>query len=314
MAPHSIKRVFIVGVGRSGTSLLQSMVAAHRQIVMMPETSFVRRYLVGSIFSKAQQLTSIEIQRDPYIKRWEADHGIELERLHKGTVWAKEFYLSVVNSYAAKGCINAPEFVGEKDPKMVENLSHLETIFKDYKVIHIIRDPRDVILSKNKAEWSKRQSLVKKLVANSSQLRIAELFKKKSPNMMLEVRYEDLISNPEFVLKDICKFLTIDYDPNMLDFQGQANKLIAKDEISWKRETIGPLLSQNSSKWRTEMPVETCCLIEACCAKAMTNGGYEKSFRSINCYQRVKISFFSLCVNFIAKVYVFKALHLSKAL
>ena len=61
-----MKRLFIVGVGRSGTSLLQSMMAAHSKIVMMPETSFVRRYLVTSLLSIKSKATTYNFGEDTY--------------------------------------------------------------------------------------------------------------------------------------------------------------------------------------------------------------------------------------------------------
>ena len=41
------KKIFIVGVGRSGTSLLQSMFASHPEVKFIPETAFIRRYVLN---------------------------------------------------------------------------------------------------------------------------------------------------------------------------------------------------------------------------------------------------------------------------
>ena len=66
-----MRNLLIVGVGRSGTSLLQSMLAAHSGIVMMPETSFIRRYLIRDLWSGKLDGNLEKLNDDAYLKRWE---------------------------------------------------------------------------------------------------------------------------------------------------------------------------------------------------------------------------------------------------
>jgi len=211
------KKLFIIGVGRSGTSLLQSMLASHHEIVMMPETSFIRRYLVKFIFAGAPTLCTKNIMADKYIQRWVNDETLNEELFIKGNVSCNDLYSSVSSEYVRKYG-ETVKYIADKDPKLIEVLPHLNELFRDYKVIHIVRDPRDVLLSKNKAEWSKGQSLLKKLIANKSQLQISEYFLKRNRGSILEIKYEDLLSKPNKTLQNICNFLCLDFDLNMLNF------------------------------------------------------------------------------------------------
>lgn len=308
-----MRNLLIVGVGRSGTSLLQSMLAAHPGIVMMPETSFIRRHLVRALWS-GQSFDDLEkLSDDAYLKRWKKDGALpDLKVRDFGEDRLVQVYQSAVRNYGERKGTGNIAYVGDKDPKMIEVLPHLNSIISDYKIVHIIRDPRDVLLSKNKAAWSKGQPLLKKLVANAAQLRIANAFKRSNDNI-IEVRYEDLLTNPEKVLTDICLFLEIKYDPEMLNFQEKAKELVSSEEMSWKKETMGPLLKTNFSKWREELSTEQCDLIEKCCGLAMKNGNYERNTEKLSWYAKLKNGVYASIVSLLAIIYAFKTSKLYRA-
>ncbi len=292
---------------------MQSMLAAHPEIIMMPETGFIRRHLVRTVWSLVSANSLKRLKGDVYLKRWGKD-GV-LPDLTNGSFSEGPLvhvYQTAVKKYSESSGNSNVAYVGDKDPKMIEVLPHLDDIITDYKIVHIIRDPRDVFLSKNKAAWSKRQSVMKKLVANAAQLRIANNFKR-SNNKIFEVKYEDLLMNPCEVLSDICLFLEIVYDPQMLNFQEKAKELVSTDEMSWKKETMGPLLKNNFSKWREELTAEQCDLIEKCCGLAMEKGNYDRHTETLPWYLRVKNIIYSGVVNCLAIIYAFKASKLYRA-
>jgi len=98
----------------------------------------------------------------------------------------------------------------------------------------------------------------------------------------------------------------------MLNFQQQAKKLVANDEISWKKETIGPLLTNNSSKWKDEMDSPIIKLTEYCCDIAMVKGSYEYSSVHVNFRQTIVNLISRTLVSILSKIYVFKAICLVK--
>lgn len=301
------KRIFIVGVGRSGTSLLQSMIASHSKVVMMPETSFIRRYLISPILNIDDRNENLsKIKRDKYLQRWEKDNVVELSRLENDDYDSlRSFYDQVSIEYLTTKP-NDNLYLAEKDPKLIEFLPHLDELFKDYKVIHIVRDPRDVFLSKSKAPWSKKQSIFKKLIANNAQLLIGNKYKKQNPNKIVEIKYEDLLRSPERVLKSLCSFLGVEYEENMLSFQQEARKLVSNDEMSWKKETIGPLLKSNTSKWKSEMEPALITLIQDSCRIAMKKGNYPFVNYKLSLIQKIKIFTISFSVIMASQLYAFK--------
>src|SRR5690606_3195892 len=132
---------------------------------------------------------------------------------------------------------------GDKDPRFLDFIPQLYKFFPHSKVIHIIRDPRDVTLSRTKADWSKHWPFFMHPIMYNAQLeRGRTLGKSLFKSNYLECYYEDLITSQEEVLKTISNFLKVDYNPSMLNFGESAKKLVDQSEMQWKKETLGPLL------------------------------------------------------------------------
>ncbi len=143
-------------------------------------------------------------------------------------------------------------------------------------MINIIRDPRDVLVSKKKAAWSRRGHVWKHIFANRVQLKLGVVSGPKvlGPHYH-EVIYEELIADPERVLRELCANIGLPFDSAMLDFGDAAKKLVSKEEVSWKKETFGPLLSDNKEKWREGLSAREIVLTELCCRQAFRIGGYQ---------------------------------------
>jgi hypothetical protein len=166
-------------------------------------------------------------------------------------------------------------FIGDKDPRSVELLALMKRLFPEAFVIHIVRDPRDVLASKKKAQWSRGRSALAHLFAHRVQARLgrewgARLF----GNRYVEVRYEDLIAEPAAVLGRICATLGIAFHARMLEFSTSSRELVAQDELEWKRETLGPLLADNRDKWSAELTPWEIALADAVCRDALREHGY----------------------------------------
>mgnify|MGYP001124050414 CR=1 FL=1 len=270
--------VFIVGVGRSGTSLVQSMLNAHPDVTFPPETAFLRRYVAKGVLSRRAvkgDLQSAEsiLREDEYFKRTGLDAGeLVSEALSPRGFSDAAVYLEMLASCASEGKM----WVGDKDPRAVEYLPLLKVVFPDVKVLHVFRDPRDVLVSKKKAAWSKSGHVWKHIFASRVQFRIGckqgpELF----GSMYHELCYEDLLSSPEKVLRKLCRDLGLAYDARMLSFWDAARRLVSEKEMSWKKETLGPLMTENKQKWKHDLPTREVRLTELCCRQAMVRGGYK---------------------------------------
>ena len=279
----AVFKFFIVGVGRSGTSLLQSMLAAHPQVTCLPETAFIRRMVfpgyLHSIFQRhGQKAVLLALAQDDYFGRTELDASKVIGRaLARGGLLDAAVYREMLSSYAGKD----KAWAGDKDPRAIEFMPLLAEVLQDVHVIHVFRDPRDVLASKKKAAWSRKGHVWKHVFANRVQFRIGciqgpALF---GPKYHM-VCYEDLLAAPEEVLDSLCKELGIQYDSSMLSFGNAAKKLVSEKEMSWKKETLGPLLACNMGKWKKKLHPREVRLTELCCREAIEVGNYKPDDRN----------------------------------
>jgi hypothetical protein len=91
----------------------------------------------------------------------------------------------------------------------------------------------------------------------------------------MEVRYEDLLNEPERILSQVAKHVGVAYSNTMLAFQRSAEELVHESERGWKEETTGPLLRDNTGKWRDGLAAWQICLTEHVCSKAFEWFEYE---------------------------------------
>lgn len=283
MGETNVGQLFIVGVGRSGTSLLQRMLNAHREVCFTPEISFVRRFLASGdldkLWRQGRGAVLDLLLSDNLIGRLGfADHELrEAVDAVACSLSARELYREIQRRYAAKQGKDAAKWLGEKDPKNIEYLPLLAKAFPDARVLHIIRDPRDVLVSKKRAAWSKDHSALRHIFANRVQMKMGRhLGPRLFGSRYMECLYEDLIADAPAVLSRICTFLGIDYGKTMLNFDQSSKALVSKNEMQWKKETLGPLLKDNTGKWKTQLSTREAALTERMCGEAMKVGGYTK--------------------------------------
>jgi len=132
----------------------------------------------------------------------------------------------------------------EKTPNNVFCIKEIFDFFPAAKFVHVVRDGRDVILSLTQSRgFEIFGSIMRWLLAVEAGIRFRE-----HPNYY-EIKYEDLVLEPEDTLKKLMAFLGEDYDPKMLDFteSGKKNPLnygstpiFTKSVEKWKRTELTP--------------------------------------------------------------------------
>lgn len=282
--------IFIVGVGRSGTSLLQSFLNAHPDIAFTPETQFVRKYLAKGDLKKKIEANPSTFFTDLLSKDKEFARASmpATEIVTESKVNVVDVYQTFLGKYtAAKG----KSIAGDKDPR---NLDLIETLYKYFpqgKVIHIIRDPRDVVASRMKADWSsKTPFLLHPMMYNAQFHRGRRIGKQYYGDNYFEIKYETLIAEPESSLKEMCRFLGVEFAPSMLNFAESSKELVSESEMQWKKETLGPLLSKNSGKWRKTLSASQIHYVQTLCQPVLREFGYENDVVASSIVTRISAS------------------------
>lgn len=255
------------------------MLNEHPDIATPPEFHFITQHMVKrpnmGLFEASGRLN-----KDKRFARL----GLEVEDVIRPFKDQKEpfspdrLYRSILRTYADKHNVS---IVGDKAPKNIEYLPVLHKAFPYGKIIHLIRDPRDVYLSRVKAAWSMSRPDILQFLAYRAQYDIGhKIGLRLFGDNYLEVHYEELLKQPETELKRICELLDVPFSHKMMNFTDSARRLVFSDEMSWKKEALGPLLIKNKGKWRSELPSEKVARIEAACSPVFKEGFYAPSKQS----------------------------------
>jgi hypothetical protein len=166
------------------------------------------------------------------------------------------------------------EGYGDKTPMYVLHIRQLGTLFPEARFVHIIRDGRDVARSFMDGGWADRiedATLYWKLQV----VRGRRAGQRLGPERYREVRYEDLVADPESVLTSICEYLDVAFDPGMLRYQESARHWA---DLSSQPERHRHTLLQPTAglrDWRHEMPRRDLAVVELLAGDLLTDLGYE---------------------------------------
>jgi hypothetical protein len=245
-------RVFLVGCPRSGTTLLQALLAAHPRILSFPETHFfsaVRsrhralRLLGIARHGFRKQLSTLVANADPLGVSPPPPHFL-LER-HYAT-----WFMKVLDTATYRaGC----DVWLEKTPSHVAHIARIERLIPGARFVHLIRDGRDVIASlydvtnSHPNAWGGARDINACIDRWLRDVERSARYLQQSNH--LGVRYERLVSDPSAVLQMICYFLDVQYSDDMLNnYADVACNLILTDE-SWKANTQRPVGSRSNIKF-----------------------------------------------------------------
>lgn len=254
---EEVNPVFIVGLPRSGTTLLSQIVNASRELYIGPETHllqlFHRLALKKSLSSKERNTIMQKLfspDKNPFFYLYELT-AKELAHLQEKACNVDNLFdllAFMAQTYAQRKSLNR---WGEKTPGHYLFAEELLARFPQCRVINVIRDPRDVYLSYSKVPWgtSNPYNLVlrfRKNVAIAQQLKDHARF--------TNVHYEDLIRKPEYEVKRLAHFINIRYSHKLIhNFNSQQHANFNKEKEYWKAtNTQTGLRANNAYKWKND--------------------------------------------------------------
>ena len=275
----------VVGVGRSGTTLLRLMLDSHPELAMTHETGFIPLMptlsspLHRGFYSRLK--TAIQGRgwsgslREEFVSlltsqpNW-ADFHIPRQLLHESLSQLELFNVTegfriFFRLYAAR--FGKPRW-GDKTPNYCLHLGKIEQLLPETRFIHIIRDGRDASLSVRGlhfAPGSDMETLAWHWVRTINATRLQA----RRCSHYLEVRYEDLVLDTTAVLQKICEFVELNYDARMEQYYKTApvriseleqvrdrhgNILVTREmRQQTNRLTTQPPQPERVSRWKTDM-------------------------------------------------------------
>jgi hypothetical protein len=273
---------FIIGSGRSGTTLLRLILAGHSRLHIPPETWFLRGLVkelpLQGVLAPVQVERAIDIMTTGY--RW-PDMGIAADDLRRWTAALQEPSLADLTGLVYRRHLEIagkPRF-GDKTPAYFQIVPQLAELYPGAKFIHLIRDGRDVAISwidLNYDRYYERPGFEWTTVMQTRRTYV------NGPHwhQILEVKYEELIADPEVTARRICAFLGEAFEPAMLDWQERV-ALVPERERSIHPKLGRPISNDAIGLWKTRLSPFECFAIEACLHRDLQELGYQLRFSGI---------------------------------
>ena len=269
--------LFVLGSARSGTTLVSKLLRDHFDYGMAAEGHWVTRlgtklHTFGDLndeqnlkrlVKEVVDSPAMQIFRDFYPERlgWDVDITEEIVMSHlKEPTYAGVVYAG----FAAVADQMRKPRVGNKDPGYTLHLPFLHRLFpKSAKFLNVMRDGRDVALSTMKMPWGPNSAFAcadEWLEACEAVDRFAGT---PDPDQFLEIRYEDLLTDPRSTCRTLEQFLDVD-----LGAEGR-DRFVAVFEDSPMRDNFG--------KWKTKMSERERRHFEAQAGDWLQRKGYDLS-------------------------------------
>lgn len=209
--------MFILGVGRSGTSLVHAIFSQHSKIQLLPEVKALSHLIKINQFDAKHKSGSLM----PYL----------LSLLSQENQQNKKFL-----------------YFGEKDPNGLRYWKKIHSLENNTVFLLCVRDPLDVSISKSFAAWSsKRPRFVNDMISRYQTFLSDELLVQ--AERCIPIYYEDLCEDPIGYLTEICSKLEIEFEEHVLKFYDYSETFMNDHDVSWKENLRLPILSSNSKKW-----------------------------------------------------------------
>lgn len=271
---------FIVGRGRSGTTLLRAMFDTHPELAVPDETHFIvplgrhRCHFEGPEHFLVDTFLAELLPRPGFVKL-----GLSTEALRQSLKDAPpanypQAIRRIFQLYAQQ---RGKSRFADKTPMHVHNIGYLARLFPESQFIHIIRDGRDVTLSYLDVAWNSNRlghhALAWKRAVQAGRAAGHLL----GSDRYQEVRYEELINEPEATLRGLCRFIHLPYDPVMLRYFERADEVVAPMTHPEARQGLYKPPTKGVRDWRRQMPGHDIELFEALAGDFLDQLGYERS-------------------------------------
>ncbi len=280
----------IVGAPRSGTFLLSALIDDHLPLAVPFETHFI------PLFARSLRLCG-DLRREgsrrrllrciwAFLEIWTSQAGRErkLQTLHPFTLLAirhrEAELVEGTDSYdgIVRGLFQAYAEAHGKSrwaDKSVfyapPSLERLQRVIPRMKVVHVIRDGRDVCLS-----W-RRSWFGPSTVAETARLWRRHVGRNREwgrahPGVYLEVRFEDLLGDPQRTMQQLAGFLDVPWRGGEVRLDSDLARALARGTTH--QRLAEPIDPSNTRKWRRAMRARDAALFEAVAGETLRSCGY----------------------------------------
>ena len=283
--------IFIVGSPRSGTTLLQSLIATQPGIYSFPEThyfSVIEKQAVpdpaldtidGNRLEKALETIEKKLEFTLSQEVIEALQVLAQQR----RLTSKTLFESIVIHHLTRQKVTldppAPFRWVEKTPTHCNFLHRIFALYPAARVLHIVRHPVPAVFSRKELFPTNKQTPLEELAHGWRRMQEnVRRHQQEKPQSIHSLRYEDLVERLPQTMEKIGMFLEIDLDTQLMrNHHRQATALTLGSE-PWKQHTAARDIANTNHRYKDFVKAPEAARIEAIAAEQMAFFGYKAFF------------------------------------
>lgn len=213
--------IFVCGMPRSGTTLVETILASHPAVAAGGEQRYIHDRLrreVG-VMGLGRTGSWLRALSDERLREWGEDWRGELGRLAAGRPW-----------------------ITDKMPSNYMLLGFIHVLFPQAPVVHVRRDARDNCFSCYATPFAEGHSFAFRLADTGRHYRLYEALmahwrRVLPPGRIIEVEYEKLVAEPETEIRRLLDAVGLDWDPRCLAFH-QTSRRVATASVFQVRRPL----------------------------------------------------------------------------
>jgi hypothetical protein len=273
---------FFVGCGRSGTTLLRAMFDARADLAIPDEVAFIIRYARPHYALRYGWPRRFDAAAcvDLILADWSFRRWALPEEAARGALTdpaPASFADTIRRLYACAAAARGKPRYADKTPMHVLHLPRLARLFPEARFVHIIRDGRDVALSYQSVTWGPTTAEEAAIRWRGSVRRGRRNGRRLGPGRYREVRYEELVAEPERALRSLCEFLDLEWDDAMLHHHVAAGAVVATTRFPGAHQRLLLPPTRGLRDWRRDMPERDVAGFEAIAGDLLDELGYGRA-------------------------------------
>lgn len=286
--------ILITGTFRAGTTLISQIMRNHSDIELVYDSvNFMRfsynRYNPISDFNNVKKLVNEIWER--INKRWDMQFSYKevIKELKGESCNYGIIYDAIMSNLLLKK--SSATIWGEKTTLVWTKIPDFFKMFPDGRVIHIVRDPRAVLASWEKMTHAPGLDYLDSIFNCKDSMKLALNYKNEFSNKKyINIKFEDLVTNPKNVIKDTCKFLDLKFEQEML----KTSSFISKNGDKWQgnsmfEDQITGFSKKPINKWKKSLKNWEVWLVEHIISNLLDDFNYQSSKVILNQKQKSEL-------------------------
>ncbi|MBK6985220.1 MAG: sulfotransferase [Bacteroidetes bacterium] len=318
-----IKINFIIGPGRSGTTLLSVMLNEYPNCISAPEIHhfifFYKKYHLVSIVTDelvkdVKEFITLfyNLKKNPLFGAFNS-FIIDKLKIGESINYSQLTKLIYLGLYGEKGTSSEINFIIDKNPFYTLQIDKIAEVFPEAKFIALIRDYRGYALSINESvnPLLKKKSIYYHALVWNMYLDTILKAKTKYGDKIKIVKYEDLVINKEICIKDTVNFLGLTFSETIYNFHEtmkiKISELESPEKINprlYKRinDLTSPIHTNRLNSWESNLSKKEIKILDFLSGEIGLNFNYLKA-SEISFFEKISFTIAAIQDRIKVKIY-----------